>query len=73
MKPGDLVRPRARDFIGFPTRWISLWSTDHPRTSKGSMDRDEIALVLSTYELHVKILLGEGIYMISRMDVEVIS
>jgi hypothetical protein len=30
-------------------------------------------LVLSTYELDVKILLGEGIYMISRMDVEVIS
>jgi hypothetical protein len=37
------------------------------------MDRDEIALVLSTYELDAKILLGEGIYMISRMDVEVIS
>ena len=73
MKPGDLVRPRVRDFIGFPTRWITLWSTDHPRTNKGSMDRDEIALVLSTYELHAEILLDERIYMISRMDVEVIS
>ena len=72
MKPGDLIRPRPRDFIGFPTRWISLWSTDGSRTPMGSMDRDEIALVLATYEFYAKILLGEGIYLISQMDVEVV-
>jgi hypothetical protein len=38
----------------------------------GSMDRDEIALVLATYEFYAKILLGEGIYLISQMDVEVV-
>jgi len=72
VKPGDLIRLKEFTFLGFPNTGHALWSTDGERKHLGYMNVCDLALVLTSYEFHSKILLKGGTYMISHTDVVVV-